>query len=121
MDVYGIEALLGLPEFRVVDQVIGPKRLELHLQRRETSIVCPRCQTCCSRVQESRPRCMRDLPILERPVLLWLHLRRFECQEHRCKGGVILYTVGLLKFNSVGGPACSALCLNALSKRVRSR
>ena len=61
MDVYGIEALLGLPEFRVVDQVIGPKRLELHLQRRETSIVCPRCQTCCSRVQESRPRCMRDL------------------------------------------------------------
>lgn len=81
MDVYGIEALLGLPEFRVVDQVISPKRLELHLQRRETSIVCPRCQTCCSRVQESRPRCMRDLPILERPVLLWLHLRRFECQE----------------------------------------
>jgi transposase len=81
MDVYGIEALLGLPEFRVVDQVIGPKRLELHLQRRETSIVCPRCQTCCSRVRESRPRCMRDLPILERPVLLWLHLRRFECQE----------------------------------------
>jgi transposase len=81
MDVYGIEALLGLPEFRGVDQVIGPKRLELHLQRRETSIVCPRCQTCCSCVQESRPRCMRDLPILERPVLLWLHLRRFECQE----------------------------------------
>jgi transposase len=81
MDVYGIEALLGLPEFRGVDQVIGPKRLELHLQRRETSIVCPRCQTCCCRVQESRPRCLRDLPILERPVLLWLHLRRFECQE----------------------------------------
>jgi len=81
MDVYGIEALLGLPEFRVVDQVVGPKRLEVHLQRRETSIVCPRCQTCCSCVQESRPRCMRDLPILERPVLLWLHLRRFECQE----------------------------------------
>ena len=27
MDVYGIEALLGLPEFRVVDQVIHPQRL----------------------------------------------------------------------------------------------
>ena len=81
MDVYGIEALLGLPEFRVVDQVIRPKQLELHLQRRETSIVCPRCQTCCSHVQESRPRCLRDLPILERPVVLQLHLRRFECPE----------------------------------------
>lgn len=81
MDVYGIEALLGLPEFRVMDQVIGPKRLDLHLERRDTSIVCPRCQTSCSRVQDSRPRRIRDLPILERPVLLWLHLRRFECQE----------------------------------------
>jgi transposase len=81
MDVYGIEALLGLPEFRVVDQVIRLKQLELHLQRRETSIVCPRCQTCCSHVQDSRPRCLRDLPILERPVVLRRHLRRFECPE----------------------------------------
>jgi transposase len=81
MDVYGIEALLGLPEFRVVNQVIRPTRLDLHLERRDTSIVCPQCQTCCSRVQDSRPRCLRDLPILECPVLLWLHLRRFECQE----------------------------------------
>jgi transposase len=81
MDVYGIEALLSLPEFRVFDQIIHLQRLDLHLQRRDTSLVCPRCQTCCSQVQESRPRCIRDLPILERPVLLWLHLRRFECQE----------------------------------------
>jgi transposase len=85
MDAYGIEALLGLPAFRVVNQVIRPKRLDVHRQRRDPSIVCPRCQTCCSRVQESRPRCLRDWPILERPVLLWLHLRRFECQgcHHR--------------------------------------
>jgi transposase len=81
MDVYGIEALLSLPEFRVFDQIIHLQRLDLHLQRRDTSVVCPRCQTCCSQVQESRPRCIRDLPILERPVVLWLHLRRFECQE----------------------------------------
>ena len=35
------------------------------------------------RVKESRPRCIRDLPILERPVMLWLHLRRFECPACR--------------------------------------
>jgi transposase len=81
MDVYGIEALLGLPEFRVINQVIHPQRLDLHLQRRANSIVCPRCQTCCWHVQASRPRCLRDLPILERPVVLWLHLRRFACPE----------------------------------------
>ena len=77
--------MLGLPEFHVIDQVIRPKRLDLHLERRETSIVCPRCQTCCSRVKERRSRYIRDLPILERPVMLWLHLRRFECSgcHHR--------------------------------------
>ena len=87
MDVYGIEALLGLPEFRVVNQVILPKRLELHLQRRDTSIVCPRCQTCCFRVQDSRPRCIRDLPILERAVVLWLHLSMRCCD--RCGNSLI--------------------------------
>jgi len=79
MDFACIEALLGLPEFRVIAQVLGPKQLELHLERKENAIVCPRCQTSCSRVKESRPRCIRDLPILEHPVMLRLHLRRFAC------------------------------------------
>jgi transposase len=81
MDFNCIEGLLALPEFRVIRQVMNPKQLEFHLERRDTFIVCPRCQMCCSRVQDSRPRCIRDLPILERPVVLWLHLRRFECAE----------------------------------------
>ena len=81
MDFNCIEALLSLPEFRVIDQVLRPQQLDLHLERRNTSIVCPRCQTCCSQVKESRPRCIRDLPILEHPVVLWLHLRRFACSD----------------------------------------
>jgi transposase len=83
MDFYCIEALLALPEFRVISQVLGPTQLDLHLERRDDHVVCPRCQTCCSRVKESRPRCICDLPILERPVRLWLHLRRFQCPECR--------------------------------------
>lgn len=85
MDFHCIEALLGLPEFCVIGQVLGPQQLALHLQRRDTSIVCPRCQTCCSQVKESRPRCIRDLPILELPVVLWLHIRRFECPNAACR------------------------------------
>lgn len=84
MDFHCIEALLGLPEFCVIGQVLGPQRLVLHLERRDTAIVCPRCQTCCSQVKESRPRCIRDLPILELPVVLWLHRRRFECPNADC-------------------------------------
>ncbi len=66
MDFNCIEGLLALPEFRVIRQVMNPKQLEFHLERHDTFIVCPRCQMCCSRVQDSRPRCIRDLPILER-------------------------------------------------------
>ncbi len=60
MDFNGIEGLLALPEFRVIRQVMNPKQLEFHLERRDTCIVCPKCQRCCSRVQDSRPRCLRD-------------------------------------------------------------
>ena len=42
MDIYGIETLLGLPEFHVLHQIIGPKRLDMHLERRASTIVCPR-------------------------------------------------------------------------------
>jgi transposase len=80
-----IEAWLALPAFRVIDQVIGPKQLDVHLERRERTIVCPHCETCCSQVKESRTRGIRALPMLERPVMLWLPLRRFECRacSHR--------------------------------------
>jgi transposase len=78
MDFHCIDMLLALPEFRVIQQVMRAQQLDVHLERRATSLVCPRCRMGCSRVKESRPRCIRDLPILERPVMLWLHLRRFE-------------------------------------------
>jgi transposase len=83
IDFQCIATLLGLPEFRVIGQVLGPQQLELHLERRDAHIGCPRCQTCCSRVQASRPRCLRDLPVLEHPVRLWLPIRRFQCSECR--------------------------------------
>src|SRR5712691_5608088 len=33
MDFDCLEALLGLPEFRVIDQVLNPQQLDLHLER----------------------------------------------------------------------------------------
>jgi transposase len=80
MDFYCIEAFIDLPEFQVINQVSRPQQLDLHLERRERTIICPHCETCCARVKESRTRGIRDLPMLERPVMLWLHLRRFACR-----------------------------------------
>ena len=83
MDSHCLETLLGLPAFRVIGQVLGPQQLDVHLERRDDHLVCPRCQTCCSRVTERRPRCLRDLPILEPPVMLWRHIRRCRCPDCR--------------------------------------
>jgi hypothetical protein len=60
MDFHCLEALLGLPEFCVIDQVLGPQQLAWHLERRDPSIVCPRGQTGGSQVKERRPRGIRD-------------------------------------------------------------
>src|SRR5262252_2382530 len=81
MDFECIETWLALPEFRVTGQVVRPHNLELHLERRDTFLVCPRCQGSCARIKEGRQRCLRDLPILDRPVTLRLHLRRLQCSD----------------------------------------
>jgi transposase len=58
-----------------------PHDLEWHLERRDTYLVCPRCQGSCARIKEGRQRCIRDLPILDRPVTLRLHLGRLKCSD----------------------------------------
>jgi len=78
MDCHCLEAVLGLPACRVLAQGCGPPQRDVPLQRRDEPLVCRRCQACCSHVQESRPRCLRALPILEPPVILWLPMRRFQ-------------------------------------------
>jgi transposase len=81
MDFEFIETVLELPAFRVISQIIRPNELELHLERRDSYLVCPHSQGCCSRMKEGRDRCLRDLPILDRPVTLRVQIRRFECSD----------------------------------------
>src|SRR5688572_15765969 len=81
MDFEFIDTLLDLPEFRVIGQVIKPYEVQLQLERRDSYLVCPHCHGCCSRIQEGRDRCIRDLPMLDRPVSLWVRSRRFKCSD----------------------------------------
>ena len=54
MDVHCIEMLLDLPEFRLIGLTLGDHQIDLHLQRQEHAIICPRCQRVCERIKESR-------------------------------------------------------------------
>ena len=65
----------------MTDQVIRPHELALHLERRDPYLVCPRSQGCCERIKDGRARCIRDLPLFERPVTLRLSVRRFKCLD----------------------------------------
>ena len=58
-----------------------PHDLAWHLERRDTSLVCPRCQGSCARIQEGRQRCLRDVPIVDRPGTLRLPLGRLQCSD----------------------------------------
>ena len=52
MDFECIETWLALPAFRVTGQVMRPHNREWHLERRDTSLVCSRCQESCARIKE---------------------------------------------------------------------
>jgi hypothetical protein len=62
LDFDCIEMVLNLPEFRLLNLTFGDHQLDLHLQRKERFIVCPRCESVCERIKESRTRCIRNLP-----------------------------------------------------------
>jgi transposase len=79
MDFRSTEALLALPEFRIIGQQSTDKDVVLHLERQATTIDCPNCGTTCSAITEVRTRLVRDLPILGRPVHLMVRMRRFRC------------------------------------------
>jgi transposase len=78
MDFECIETWLDRPDFRVTGQVMRPHDLAWPLERRDTYLVCPRCQGSWARIKEGRPRCIRDVPILDRPVTLRLPLGRLK-------------------------------------------
>jgi hypothetical protein len=42
MDFHCIEVFLNLPALRIIKQVVSPQQLTLHLERRDTAIVCCR-------------------------------------------------------------------------------
>jgi len=80
MDFTSIEALLDLPELRIVDQRLMPHEIFIELESREQTCLCPRCaQPCLPTGEKPRTRTLRDLPMLHRFTRLVVRIRRFFC------------------------------------------
>ena len=63
---------------------ITADQVTVQLTTTAPTMACPTCQTAATRVHSRYHRTMADLPMLQRPVEIALHVRRFFCDNSRC-------------------------------------
>jgi transposase len=81
-DFTAIEALLDVPELRIVELRLMPREVFIVLESREPTCLCPRCgHPCLPTGEKPRTRTLRDLPILQRYTRLVVRIRRFVCRS----------------------------------------
>ena len=59
-------------------------QITVHLVATAPTMPCPRCQTPAGRIHSRYQRTLSDLPVLQHPVSLFLHVRRFFCDNTTC-------------------------------------
>jgi transposase len=84
MDFTAVEALLALPELRIVEQRLTPREVCIVLESREHMRPCPCCaQPCPPTGERPRTRTLRALPLLQRFPRLVVRIRRLRCRSCR--------------------------------------
>jgi len=81
-----IDELITLPGLRMLDvrQEHGQETVDISANVLSQSACCPNCQAESYAVHSRYERHPQDLPIQEKPVRLWLSVRRFLCQNPSC-------------------------------------
>jgi transposase len=82
ISLHSLEVLDGL---HVIDQIDPANhRITLRACLTGSSASCPGCQAGSQRVHSHYWRCLGDLPCFGRPVILFVHIRRFRCVNVAC-------------------------------------
>src|SRR3954454_15535264 len=63
---------------------ITPDQVTVDLAATAPAMPCPCCQAPATRIHSQYQRSLADLPVLQRPVCLLLHVRRFFCDNGTC-------------------------------------
>ncbi len=81
-----VHELITMPGLRMLDvrQDAGQETVAVTANVLSTSALCPDCQAESHAVHSRYERHPQDLPIQEKPVRLWLSVRRFLCQNPSC-------------------------------------
>ena len=75
---------------RMENVVVEPQRLELGLGSTEPAAKCPGCAVPSTRVQSRYIRTPADLPMQETAVKLKRYVRRFHCDQRRCRRSIFV-------------------------------
>jgi transposase len=86
--------LLNLPGIIVEDSKDIEGTLILSIKMSRKTAVCPRCGDCSHYLHENKRHLVRDLPMSNKQVLLWVNRRRFKCRNCRKSFSEILDFVG---------------------------
>jgi transposase len=73
--------LLELPEFEVVNQETFPTHYLVHVEKKAEEERCPHCGFISSFVHDKRTRKVRDLSVLNKPLILMVCVKRYRCQN----------------------------------------
>ena len=81
-----VHELITMPGLQMLDvqQEAGQETVAVTANVLSTSALCPDCQAELYAVHSRYERHPQDLPIQEKPVRLWLSVRRFLCQNPSC-------------------------------------
>ena len=63
---------------------VTTEQVQVDLAAMAPAMPCPRCGTLASRIHSRYQRTLADLPMIQRPVTLTLHVRRFFCDQMTC-------------------------------------
>ncbi len=72
---------LELPEFHVINQVIDKDCYIAEVKKDSSTERCPYCGCLTQALHDQRTRIVRDLPILNKPLYLKIHIDRFRCKN----------------------------------------
>lgn len=63
---------------------VTAEQVQVDLAAMAPAMPCPRCGTSANRIHSRYQRILADLPMIQRPVVLILHVRRFFCHQAAC-------------------------------------
>ena len=72
---------LEFPEFEVIKQLSFSNQYFVHVQKKCHEERCPYCRCMTSYVHDRRTRKVRNLPILNHSVYLFVLVKRYQCQN----------------------------------------